>query len=233
MIDVSDSMFGRTGDYDYNSRKLVRIGKEQSFQRVRDEAIKLIQALTPATRFGIVRWSGAAYSWKPELVAATEDNKQAAIAHIQNDIDVHKAPKRPDRPGGTRHDYALEEAFKLKPETIYMLTDGDANGDSPTQPGKKIGADDLYRIAEEGQKTLPKKAKLHTIYYVTATDKPEEEKMLRQLANRNGGSLIKVTAPSGGQSTDLAATGGATPAQSPRPAARKDKKSRKPSRSGH
>ncbi len=232
MIDVSDSMFGRTGDYDYKSRKLVRIGKEQSFQRVRDEAIKLIQALTPATRFGIVRWSGAAYSWKPELVGATEDNKQAAIAHIQNDIDVHKAPKRPDRPGGTRHDYALEEAFKLKPETIYMLTDGDANGDSPTQPGKKISAEDLYRVAEEGQKTLPKKAKLHTIYYVTAADKPEEEKMLRQLANRNGGSLIKVTAPSGGQSTGLAATGSATPAQSPKPPARKDKKSRKPSRSG-
>ena len=66
-------------------------GKEQSFQVVRDEAIKLVQSLTPQTRFGIVRWSGAAYSWKPELVPATEANKADAIAHIQNEIDYHKA----------------------------------------------------------------------------------------------------------------------------------------------
>ena len=50
MIDVSDSMFTRTGDADYPS-KLVRHGKEQNFQVVRDEAIKLVQSLTPQTRF--------------------------------------------------------------------------------------------------------------------------------------------------------------------------------------
>nr|MBA3652003.1 hypothetical protein [Chthoniobacterales bacterium] len=59
MIDVSDSMFTRTGDADYPS-KLVKHGKDQNFQLVRDEAIKLVQSLTPQTRFGIVRWSGGA-----------------------------------------------------------------------------------------------------------------------------------------------------------------------------
>ena len=230
MIDISDSMFGRTGDYDYATRQLVRVAKEQSFQRVRDEAIKLVESLTPATRFGIVRWSGGAYTWKPELVPATDENKQAAIAHIQNELDLRKAPKRPDRPGGTRHDYALEEAFKLKPETIYMLTDGDANGESATEPGKKIGPEDLYRIAEEGQKALSKKAKLHTIYYLTGKDKPEEERMLRQLANRNGGTLAKVTAPRAGQSggTTSASPGAAQePAKSATPKKDKKRKSKK------
>ncbi|CAN5588178.1 hypothetical protein BH18VER1_BH18VER1_14690 [soil metagenome] len=195
MIDVSDSMFGRTGDYDYNSKKLVRVGKEQSFQSIRDEAIKLVQSLTPNTRFGIVRWSGGAYSWKGELVAATEENKQAAIAHIQNDLDIHKAPAK-GRPGGTRHDYALEEALKLKPETIYMLTDGNASGKSAVDPNRDISADDIYKVAEQGQKALPKKAKLHTIYYLTGKDKQEEETMLRQLASRNGpGTFQKVKPP--------------------------------------
>jgi hypothetical protein len=65
MIDVSDSMFTRTGDALYPS-KLVRQGKEQNFQVIRDEAIKLVQSLTPQTRFGIVRWSGGATSMSCE-----------------------------------------------------------------------------------------------------------------------------------------------------------------------
>ncbi|MGZ4983536.1 MAG: VWA domain-containing protein [Chthoniobacterales bacterium] len=185
MIDVSDSMFGRTGDADYKTHKLVKLGKEQSFQAVRDEAIKLVQSLTPQTRFGIVRWSGGAYPWKPELVQATDENKAAAIEHIQNDVDYHKAPKKPDRPGGTRHDYAMEEAFKLKPETIYMLTDGNATGVTPEQ---------IFQLTDEAQKALPKKARLHAIYYLTGADKADERQMLMTLAARNGGQFRSVQA---------------------------------------
>ena len=77
-------------------------GKDQNFQVIRDEAIKLVQSLTPQTRFGIVRWSGGAYSWKPELVPATEENKQAAIAHIQNEVDYKTAKAK----GKTRRNAA-------------------------------------------------------------------------------------------------------------------------------
>ena len=113
-------------------------GKEQNFQVIRDEAIKLVQSLTPQTRFGIVRWSGGAHPWKPELVPATEENKQAAIAHIQNEVDYKTARPQRGKPGGTRHDYALAEAFSLKPETIYMLTDGNATASAA---GRRTEAD--------------------------------------------------------------------------------------------
>ena len=79
MIDVSDSMFTRTGDA--ADRKLVKHGAEQSFQAVREEASKLLKTLPPATRFGIVRWSGGAYAWREELVNATPENIAAALAH--------------------------------------------------------------------------------------------------------------------------------------------------------
>ncbi|MGI8820483.1 MAG: VWA domain-containing protein [Chthoniobacterales bacterium] len=195
MIDISGSMFTRTGDYDYAAHKMLRVGKEQSFQTVRDEAIKLIQGLTPAIQFGIIRWSGGAYSWKPELVPATEENKQAAIEHIQSQIDFGKAGPTGGRPGGTRHDYALEEVFKLKPETIYMITDGNATASQAGGGLQPIPEQDIWKAAEDGQKTLTKKAKLHTIYYLTGKDKPEEEHMLRQLASRNGGTFLKVKPP--------------------------------------
>ncbi|HEX8281105.1 MAG TPA: vWA domain-containing protein, partial [Chthoniobacterales bacterium] len=190
MIDVSDSMFSRTGDAE--GSKLVRLGKEQSFQAIRDEASKLVQSLTPATRFGIVRWAREAYPWKPELVAATEDNKRAAIAHIESEVDFGSARKG-SRLTGTRHDYALEAAFKLKPETIYMLTDGNATGPSPFG-ADKISPEDIYRVADEGQKTLSKKARLHAIYYVTGEEKADERQMLTRLASRNDGRFLSVQA---------------------------------------
>lgn len=192
MIDVSDSMFLRTGDA--SGRKLVRQGKEQNFQAVRDEAIKLVQSLTPQTRFGIVRWAGGAYSWKPELVPATEENKQAAMAHIQNEVDYKTAKPRSGKPGGTRHDYALEEAFSLKPETIYMLTDGNATASQPHGGLKPIPPQEIYKVAEEGQKQLTKKAHLHVIYYVNGKEKSDEVDMLRGLASRNSGKFQKVEA---------------------------------------
>jgi hypothetical protein len=192
MIDVSDSMFTRTGDA--SGRKLVRHGKDQNFQVIRDEAMKLVQSLTPQTRFGIVRWSGGAYSWKTELVAATEENKQAAIAHIQSEVDYKTGKPKPGKPGGTRHDYALAEAFSLKPETIYMLTDGNATESQAGGGLKPIPPQEIYRVAEEGQKALTKKAHLHVIYYLNSQEKSDEANMLRGLASRNSGKFQKVEA---------------------------------------
>ena len=196
MIDVSDSMFTRTGDAQYPS-KLVRHGKEQNFQVIRDEAIKLVQSLTPQTRFGVVRWSGGAYPWKPELVPATEENKAAAIAHIEKEIDYKTAKPKKGQPGGTRHDLALQEAFSLKPETIYLLTDGNATISQSGGGLKPIPPQEIYQVAEEGQKQLPKKAHLHVIYYLNAKEKSDEVDMLRSLASRNSGKFQKVKAKGG------------------------------------
>lgn len=192
MIDVSDSMFTRTGDA--SSRKLVRHGKDQNFQLIRDEAIKLVQGLTPQTHFGVVRWAGGAYAWKPELVPATEENKEAAIGHIQNEVDYKAAKSKPGKPGGTRHDYALAEAFSLKPETIYMLTDGNATAAQPGGGLQPIAPQEIYKVAEEGQKQLAKKAHLHVVYYLNDKEKSDEVDMLRGLASRNAGKFQKVEA---------------------------------------
>ena len=195
MIDVSDSMFTRTGDA--SGSKLMRHGKDQNFQLIRDEAIKLVQSLTPQTQFGIVRWSGGAYAWKPELVPATEENKQAAIAHIQTEVDYKTAKARRGQRGGTRHDLALQEAFTLKPETLYMLTDGNATESQKGGGLKPIPPQEIYHVAEEGQKGLTKKAHLHVIYYVNAKEKTDEVDMLRGLASRNSGKFQKVKAKGG------------------------------------
>ncbi len=193
MIDVSDSMFTRTGDA--KGRKLVRHGTAEAFQTVRDEAIRLVQSLPPQTRFDLVRWAGSAHAWQSQLVAATDANKAAAVAHIQTEIDFKTAGPEPGKPGGTRHDYALELAFSLQPETIYMLTDGNATAYQPDTGGlKEIPPNEIYKITETAQKSLPARAHLHTIYYLNAKEKNEERQMLQQLAARNGGQFKTVRA---------------------------------------
>jgi hypothetical protein len=173
MIDVSASMFGRTGDLDYASGKMLKTGKEQSFQQVREEAFKLIDGLTVNTRFGIVRWSGSARSWMPELVPATAENKAAAKEHIQNEVDANSSGPLGGRPGGTRHDYALEEVLRLNPEVAFMLSDGNA-----TRSKKGGGSEDIPKI--------------HTLYYLTGADKREEEKLLQAISRKTGGKSKKI-----------------------------------------
>lgn len=192
MIDVSASMFGRTGDLDYASGRLLRKGKEQSFQAVRNEALKLVDSLDINMRFGIIRWSGSARSWQENLVPATTANKIAAKRHIQEVVDANSARPIGGRPGGTRHDYALEQLFELRPEVAFLLSDGNATASD--RGGKEIPEKELLDIVEVAGKNAPDSTRIHTIYYVTGSDKRSEERMLRSLSRRTGGKFDKVKA---------------------------------------
>lgn len=192
MIDVSDSMFTRTGDAD--GGKLIRRGHEQNFQTIRDEAIRLVESLGPNIEFGIVRWAGSARTWKPELIAATDENKRAAIEHIQKEVDMKKARPRKGEPGGTRHDLALKAAFGLKPQVIYMLTDGNATVAGHGSGMRPIEAEEILKITADSQKELRGSARVHVIYYLTGIERDEEKQMLMSLASRNGGQFRAVTA---------------------------------------
>src|ERR1700731_284838 len=190
MIDFSDSMFTRTGDAD--GRKLAHQGKEQNFQTVRDEAISLVNSLGSNVQFGIVRWAGSAHSWKPELIPATEENKRAAITHIQNEVDMKSARPKKGEAGGTRHDLALQTAFSLQPEVIYMLTDGNATMAEHKGGLKPIPPEEIFKVADAGQKSLRRPARLHVIYYLTGAERQDERQMLMSLASRNNGQFRPV-----------------------------------------
>jgi hypothetical protein len=192
MIDVSASMFGRTGDYDYDTGKKLREGKEQSFQTVRDEAAKLIDGLDLNARFNILRWSGSARPWKPALVPASAPNKSAAKQHIEDDIDVNTAGPTGGRPGGTRHDYALEALFELGPEVAFMLTDGNATASKPGGGFEVIEDRDVFKLISDAKDRLGTLPRIHVLYYLTGQDRKEEERLLRGIASRTGGKFRKV-----------------------------------------
>ena len=194
MIDVSQSMFSRTGDYDSGTRKLLKEGKDQAFNVIRTECIKLIDGLGPDTRFGIIRWSGSARSWKSELVRATDENKAAARQHIETEIDANSSPPTGGKPGGTRHDYALTELLRLNPESAFMLTDGNATASQPGGGMTPIPSKDLLEILQNASEERENLPRIHTIYYLTGADKKEEEDMLKDIARKTKGRFRKVEA---------------------------------------
>ena len=194
MIDVSASMFGRTGDLDYSSSKLVRKGKDQAFQTIRDEASQLIDSLSVNTLFGVIHWSGSARLWKESLVPATKANRALAKEHIQSRVDYNKAGPRGGRPGGTRHDYALEALLKLRAEVAFMLTDGNATRSQGRGKFEVIEAKELTELIDKSAEDLPQVPRIHTIYYVTGKDDREEERMLKALARKTKGRFRKQKA---------------------------------------
>lgn len=210
LLDVSQSMFSRTGDYDSGSRKLLRRGEEQAFHVIRREAIKLIDGLGPDTRFNVIRWSGSARCWKPELVPATDANKAEAREHVLNVVDANSAPPAGGRPGGTRHDYALEELFRLAPETAFMLTDGNATRSTGRGGVEPIPAKEIMDLIDAAAKNSAALPRVNTIYYLTGADRKEEEELLRGIARKTKGKFRKVEAATvGGAKEKRRGRGGA------------------------
>ena len=130
LVDVSSSMLEdiRGG---YNGFKLVR-----------DELARLIKGLSPGTFFNVGAFAHSYDQFKDNLVLASNDNKQNAIAwlsryntpggqvetHSANtelaiEIDTYKVG-RADKGGTTRQDLALAAAMAQQADAIFMITDG-------------------------------------------------------------------------------------------------------------
>ncbi len=80
-----------------------------------------------------------------------------------------------------------------------MLTDGNATAAQPGGGLKEIDAQVLYKIAEDGQKTLPKKAHLHMIYYFTGRKKAKSAPCCRAWPRATAGNSAPSQAKNRGE----------------------------------
>ncbi|MCS7063019.1 MAG: VWA domain-containing protein [Methylacidiphilales bacterium] len=183
VLDVSSTMFDRLpGAYKF----------------VQEECINLINNVSINTRFGLVIFSGAAGKWQSELVPATDANKQAAaeaIRKIDRDTIMRimrdwKDPIR-EAPRETRPDLGLKLAYTMRPEVIYILTDGEANKKGNTIP---ITADEIKDVIKQLNETVETPPRIHAVYYITAKAKPREEEFVKAIASTGNGRFIKLEA---------------------------------------
>ncbi|MDQ3622878.1 MAG: VWA domain-containing protein [Verrucomicrobiota bacterium] len=177
VVDISASMVG---------------GKSKSpktYEVLEREVIKVISGLDPSAKFGIVAFAKGDTPYRSELAPARPDEKQKGINWFKG-MSPGDAKQRSTGKGGfkaykdgqhygTRADLGLERAFKLKPDTIFFVSDGEPTGSNAAQVLKQV---------EAHQKGLSKPAVIHAIAFLADSG----QKFMRELAERNKGTFREV-----------------------------------------
>jgi Mg-chelatase subunit ChlD len=170
VLDRSDSM----GD-----------NREAKMKAAKEELLKSLQDLDERQQFYIIFYNETPRLFDPgiskgRLVFATDDNKRHAEQFIAG---VH-----PD--GGTNHMAALTAALRLRPDVIFLLTDGEAKDD--------LSADELKRIdAINGGPAI--------INVIQFAPEPRPNSSLVELAHQNRGQQAFVDVSKLGKEKSAAA----------------------------
>jgi Mg-chelatase subunit ChlD len=145
---------------------------EARMKAAKDELLNSLKDLDQRQQFYIIFYNEAPRLFDPgiskgRLVFATDDNKRRAEEFVAG---VH-----PD--GGTNHMAALTAALRLRPDVIFLLTDGEAKDD--------LSANELKRIdAINGGS-----AKINVIQFAP---EPRPSSSLVELAHANRGQQVFV-----------------------------------------
>jgi hypothetical protein len=195
VVDVSDSMFDR------------QPGK---FQAVKNEAARLIKGLGINTLFNVIVYEGGSVALFADPQPATESNKKKAadwIERVSGGEDKNISYKNTYQKmgtglyegGGTRPDTALKQALRMRPSTVFLISDGEMSRHVPTSrefgfESSNIEDRELLGMVMDLQEELEEPARIHVIHFLTTLARKEEEDVLKSLARRNDGRFKQVKA---------------------------------------
>lgn len=154
-------------------------------EKIREETARLLDSLGIHARFGLLEFARNYALFRPELVAATRANREAAHQWLNRYFSTDGTLGRniPHTVSGSPGFLvALEHAFQLDPDSLFILSDGNfqrGNGLHGNIPWSELEAC-LNRL--QRQRETP--AKLHFIGVATKTDAAQN---LRRILPKYGG----------------------------------------------
>lgn len=92
-----------------------------AIQDIVDETSEMIGNLSAGTRFNLVAFVVDTLSFRPEMVLATPENREAALDWLKNGMDAQKC-RRTGQMGSTPVE-AIRAAIQMGAESIFLLTD--------------------------------------------------------------------------------------------------------------
>jgi hypothetical protein len=134
-----------------------------------DELAKQLESLDEKQRVQIVAYHAATSQASEQWLPATEPNKKKLVSYLRGLVAY----------GSTNHTTALIAALKLKPEVIFLLTDGDDPGMDNYQLG-------VVKGLARGKTTI------HTIQFGKGNETAPADHFMRKLAVATGGSYSYV-----------------------------------------
>jgi len=105
-------------------------------QDVADEAAAMLEKMNVNTKFNIVVFVDGALAFQPQMVYATRENRDAALAWIQKGFDSKREGNKPGWSGSTPSE-AIHAAIEMGAETIFVLTD------DPPYLSKSFGGEEI------------------------------------------------------------------------------------------
>lgn len=136
-----------------------------------DELARQLDSLDEKQRVQIVAYHAAPSVLDTHWLPATPQNKERLLKYLRG------LPAF----GSTNHTAALTTALKLKPEVIFLLTDGD-------DPGMDPGQLRIVRELARGRTSI------HTIHFGRGSEAGQSDHFMRKLAADNGGGYVYVNA---------------------------------------
>jgi len=135
-----------------------------------NEFAEQLQSLNEQQRVQLITYHAAPAQLAAHWLPATDQNKQKLVDHLLG------LPAF----GSTNHTAALVTALKLRPEVIFLLTDGD-------DPGMDNGQLRIVREQARGRTTI------HTVHFGRgAQGVGDSNHFMRRLASDNGGNYVYV-----------------------------------------
>lgn len=154
-------------------------------ETIRDKVAELIDALGINTTFGLGQFARNYAFFDEELQPASDPNKARAKEWLDKYFSTggSLSPSTPNYvAGGAGFLVVLEEAFKLKPDLVYIVSDG---GFYRGSGYNKIPYEEINRKLRELQETLAQPAKVN---FIGVGMKPENRREMRSIIRTRGGN---------------------------------------------
>src|SRR5690606_28764041 len=133
--------------------------------------------------FGLVAFAGSAHLYKPELAAATSDEKQRAISWLRRQSPIRAQeetdPESKAKHHGTRADLGLEAAFDLNPDTVIFVSDGEPSG---------TNAGEVLKLVSTWQQGRTRPVKINSFAYLADSG----QKFMQDLATQTAGEFREI-----------------------------------------
>jgi ABC-type Fe3+-hydroxamate transport system substrate-binding protein len=160
--------------------------------KIKEETIKLISGLPSGAEFGIIQFVRNYKPFKPELTPMTPANRDLAKQWIETQwSESGQMAKSGDgvvspSPNGVPR--VLEAAFAMKPDVIFVISDGQFEQTTPDSPNRRVPNEELEGQIKELQKTAPKTS----VHFIGFQMREEDKDTWESLTRRTGGRLREI-----------------------------------------
>lgn len=161
--------------------------------RIKEETSELISKLPVNCRYSIIQFVRNFKPFSEELVAATPVNKDLAHQWIETQWD--ESGMMPAGGPGVKSTipnglpFVLDYAFSLKPDTIFLISDGSFEQTTATDGNRKVPPDEfedqLKRLQAAAGKEIP-------IHFIGFQMRPEDHAAWRRFSQRSGGKFREM-----------------------------------------